>query len=102
MFNLTLGSDVLANWTVYSLSIDEAVSQGLLPASSSSSSAPSGFTTVPPPALSPPAFYSGSFNIPDGIPDLPQDTYIQFPNWRKVGCLNTVVGNNDTVPFITV
>ncbi|XP_056621067.1 beta-galactosidase [Triplophysa dalaica] len=83
VFNLTLGSDVLANWTVYSLSIDEAVSQGLLPASSSSSSAPSGFTTVPPPALSPPAFYSGSFNIPDGIPDLPQDTYIQFPNWRK-------------------
>ncbi|KAA0722046.1 Beta-galactosidase [Triplophysa tibetana] len=83
VFNLTLGSDVLANWTVYSLSIDEAVSQGLLLASSSSSSAPSGFTAVPPPALSPPAFYSGSFNIPHGIPDLPQDTYIQFPNWRK-------------------
>ncbi|XP_055060392.2 beta-galactosidase [Misgurnus anguillicaudatus] len=86
VFNLTLGSDVLANWTVYSLSIDDAVSQGLLPAFSqsfSSSSAPSSFTTTPAPALSPPAFYTGTFNIPDGIPDLPQDTYIQFPNWRK-------------------
>uniref|UniRef100_A0A672LE05 Beta-galactosidase n=1 Tax=Sinocyclocheilus grahami TaxID=75366 RepID=A0A672LE05_SINGR len=41
------------------------------------------FTTSSPPALSPPTFYAGSFIIPNGIPDLPQDTYIQFPNWRK-------------------
>ncbi|XP_039541610.1 beta-galactosidase isoform X1 [Pimephales promelas] len=77
VFNLTLGADVLVNWTVYSLSIDEAVRNGLLSTPSAS------LTTTPPPALSPPTFYAGSFHIPDGIPDLPQDTYIQFPNWRK-------------------
>ncbi|XP_067259026.1 beta-galactosidase [Chanodichthys erythropterus] len=80
VFNLTLGADILGNWTVYSLSIDEAVRKGLLSASSRSISLTS---TTPPPALSPPTFYAGSFLIPDGIPDLPQDTYIQFPNWRK-------------------
>ncbi|XP_051560701.1 beta-galactosidase [Myxocyprinus asiaticus] len=82
VYNLTLGADVLGNWTVFALSIDEAVSQGLLTAYSRSVST-SSFTTSLPPALSPPTFYSGSFNIPDGIPDLPQDTYIQFSNWRK-------------------
>ncbi|XP_069862600.1 beta-galactosidase [Dipodomys merriami] len=30
-----------------------------------------------------PAFYVGNFSIPRGIPDLPQDTYIQFPGWTK-------------------
>uniref|UniRef100_H2V6V5 Beta-galactosidase n=1 Tax=Takifugu rubripes TaxID=31033 RepID=H2V6V5_TAKRU len=25
----------------------------------------------------------GSFVIPDGIPDLPQDTYVKLPKWRK-------------------
>uniref|UniRef100_A0A9J8CB42 Beta-galactosidase n=1 Tax=Cyprinus carpio carpio TaxID=630221 RepID=A0A9J8CB42_CYPCA len=79
VFNLTLGADVLGNWTVYSLSIDEAVHKGLLSASSGFIST----STSSPPALSPPAFYAGSFIIPNGIPDLPQDTYIQFPNWRK-------------------
>ncbi|ROL46564.1 Beta-galactosidase [Anabarilius grahami] len=84
VFNLTLGADILGNWMVYSLSIDEAVRKGLLTASSRSiSSTSTGFSTTPPPALSPPTFYAGSFLIPDGIPDLPQDTYIQFPNWRK-------------------
>ncbi|XP_051993440.1 beta-galactosidase [Xyrauchen texanus] len=82
VYNLTLGADVLGNWTVFALSIDEAVSQGLLTAHRRSDST-SSFTTSPPPALSPPTFYSGTFKIPDGIPDLPQDTYIQFPNWRK-------------------
>uniref|UniRef100_A0A671S107 Beta-galactosidase n=1 Tax=Sinocyclocheilus anshuiensis TaxID=1608454 RepID=A0A671S107_9TELE len=83
VFNLTLGADVLGNWTVYSLSIDEAVREGLLSASSGFISTSTSFTTSSPPALSPPTFYAGSFIIPDGIPDLPQDTYIQFPNWRK-------------------
>ncbi|XP_036420665.1 beta-galactosidase [Colossoma macropomum] len=77
--NLTLGADTLANWTVYSLSIDEAVKKGLLWDSSSIRTP----DTAPPTTLSPPAFYAGSFNIPDDIPDLPQDTYIQFPDWRK-------------------
>ncbi len=95
MFNLTLGADVLGNWTVYSLSIDEAMHKGLLSASSGFISTSSSFNTSPPPALSPPTFYAGSFIIPDGIPDLPQDTYIQFPNWRKVGVLTDYVGNTE-------
>ncbi|KAM7419335.1 hypothetical protein PAMA_016449 [Pampus argenteus] len=76
--NLTLGEDVLSGWTMYSLSIDEVVSQGLLGVTKPASTDP-----PQPAALSPPAFYGGSFVIPDGIPDLPQDTYIQLPKWRK-------------------
>ncbi|XP_034544344.1 beta-galactosidase [Notolabrus celidotus] len=74
--NLTLGANMLLDWTMYSLSIDEAVSQGLL--GETKPTAP-----LPPAALSLPAFYEGSFIIPDGIPDLPQDTYIKLPQWRK-------------------
>uniref|UniRef100_A0A8C4E8R7 Beta-galactosidase n=1 Tax=Dicentrarchus labrax TaxID=13489 RepID=A0A8C4E8R7_DICLA len=74
--NLTLGKDTLLGWTMYSLSIDEAVSQGLL-GELKPTDAPQ------PAALSLPAFYEGSFIIPDGIPDLPQDTYIKLPKWRK-------------------
>ena len=63
---------------MYSLRIDEAVSQGLLGETKSAPTDP-----PQPAALSPPAFYRGSFVIPDGIPDLPQDTYIILPKWRK-------------------
>ncbi|XP_030643712.1 beta-galactosidase [Chanos chanos] len=76
--NVNLGSNVLTGWLMYSLSIDEAVREGRLQKEGSVLSAP-----APPSSLSPPTFYAGSFVIPDGIPDLPQDTYIQFPNWRK-------------------
>ncbi|KAM3864817.1 beta-galactosidase [Diretmus argenteus] len=76
--NLTLGKDLLTGWTVYSLSIDEAIGQGIFEEMEpAATDAPQSAT------LSPPAFYRGSFIIPDGIPDLPQDTYIKFPNWRK-------------------
>lgn len=78
MSNLTLGKDTLNGWTMYSLRIDEAVSQGLLGETKSAPTDP-----PQPAALSPPAFYRGSFVIPDGIPDLPQDTYIILPKWRK-------------------
>lgn len=74
--NLTLGNDTVRDWTMYSLSIDEAVSQGLLRETKR--------TDAPhPAAFSIPAFYEGSFIIPDGIPDLPQDTFIKLPKWRK-------------------
>lgn len=74
--NLTLGKDPLSSWTMFSLSIDEAVSQGLLGETKA--------TEPPrPAALSLPTFYEGNFIIPDGIPDLPQDTYIKLPQWRK-------------------
>uniref|UniRef100_A0A8C7Q0I3 Beta-galactosidase n=1 Tax=Oncorhynchus mykiss TaxID=8022 RepID=A0A8C7Q0I3_ONCMY len=76
--NLTLGADILTGWEVYSLSIDQAVSQGLLWEMGSRVAG-----TPPPSPLSVPSFYGGTFVIPDGIPDLPQDTYIQFPDWRK-------------------
>lgn len=74
--NMTLGADVLTGWTMYSLNIDLAVTQGLLGRSVSSD---------PPPPAKPslPTFYGGSFVIPDGIPDLPQDTYVKLPNWTK-------------------
>ncbi|XP_035983220.1 beta-galactosidase-like [Fundulus heteroclitus] len=63
---------------MYSLSIDEAVRQGLL-----GEKPPAGVAPGQPAALSPPAFYKGTFIIPDGIPDLPQDTYIKLPGWKK-------------------
>lgn len=75
--NLTLGAESLHGWTMYSLSIDEAVSQGLLGETEPTAPPP------PPTALSLPAFYKGSFVIPDGVPDLPQDSYIKLPKWRK-------------------
>lgn len=78
MSNLTLGGVPLSGWTMYSLSIDEAVSQGLL-----GHGAQPGTDPPHPAALSLPTFYEGSFLIPDGIPDLPRDTYIKLPNWRK-------------------
>lgn len=77
--NLTLGNDTLSGWTMFSLSIDEVVSQGLLVGTKA--------PQVPQPAdISLPTFYQGSFIIPDGIPDLPQDTYIKLPKWRKACC----------------
>uniref|UniRef100_A0A3Q3SH13 Beta-galactosidase n=2 Tax=Mastacembelus armatus TaxID=205130 RepID=A0A3Q3SH13_9TELE len=76
--NLTLGADILTGWTMYSLSIDEAVSQGLLGKKEPTSTDP-----PQPAALAPPTFYGGSLIIPDGIPDLPQDTYIKLPKWKK-------------------
>uniref|UniRef100_UPI003AAD01B7 beta-galactosidase isoform X1 n=1 Tax=Centroberyx gerrardi TaxID=166262 RepID=UPI003AAD01B7 len=76
--NMTLGKDLLTGWTIYSLSIDEAISQGVL-----EEMEPTATDAPQPVTLSPPAFYKGSFIIPDGIPDLPQDTYIKLPDWRK-------------------
>uniref|UniRef100_H2V6V3 Beta-galactosidase n=1 Tax=Takifugu rubripes TaxID=31033 RepID=H2V6V3_TAKRU len=74
--NLTLGNDTLSGWTMFSLSIDEVVSQGLLVGTKA--------PQAPQPAdISLPTFYQGSFVIPDGIPDLPQDTYVKLPKWRK-------------------
>ncbi|XP_014845053.1 PREDICTED: beta-galactosidase-like [Poecilia mexicana] len=76
--NLNLGQTTLTGWTMYSLSIDEAVRQGLLGEQSPTQRDPG-----QPATLSLPAFYNGSFIIPDGIPDLPQDTYVKLPGWKK-------------------
>ncbi|NP_001015958.1 beta-galactosidase precursor [Xenopus tropicalis] len=71
--NVTLNGELLVNWTMYPLDIDSAVNGGLL-------------STIHIPyasAFSAPMFYKGSLIIPTGIPDLPQDTFIQFPGWTK-------------------
>ncbi|MGH0149215.1 UNVERIFIED_CONTAM: hypothetical protein FKN15_018608 [Acipenser sinensis] len=76
--NLTLGPNLLSGWLIYTLNIDDAVSSGLLNEREEyTRGAPS------PSKLLAPAFFAGSFKIPSGIPDLPQDTYIRFPGWRK-------------------
>uniref|UniRef100_A0A4W6C861 Beta-galactosidase n=1 Tax=Lates calcarifer TaxID=8187 RepID=A0A4W6C861_LATCA len=103
--NLTLETETLTGWTMYSLSIDDAVSQGLLGGKQPPPTDP------PQPApLSLPAFYGGSFIIPDGIPDLPQDTYIKLKNAKcrswfgpqvtlfvPANILSTAAPNNVTV-----
>ncbi|XP_043920850.1 beta-galactosidase [Protopterus annectens] len=75
--NLTLGKDFLTGWTMYPLRIDDAVGQGLKEKSHKS------FLSSTSSTFSAPAFYIGSFDIPSGIPDLPQDTFINFPGWTK-------------------
>ncbi|KAI5610085.1 beta-galactosidase isoform X1 [Silurus asotus] len=81
--NLTLGADVLTNWTVFSLGIDEVVREGLLWDTPSQQDSSPTHILSPPTSLSLPTFYGGTLKIPDQIPDLPQDTYIQFPGWSK-------------------
>lgn len=81
--NLTLGAETLGNWTVFSLSIDEVVKEGLLWDTVSLQDSDSAHTAAPPTHLCPPTFYGGTLKIPDHIPDLPQDTYIHFPDWSK-------------------
>nr|XP_033786323.1 LOW QUALITY PROTEIN: beta-galactosidase-like [Geotrypetes seraphini] len=74
--NVTLGNNTLSNWSIFPLDIDSAILHGLQnrsPASQLFSDA----------QLLAPAFYTGSFSIPSGIPDLPQDSYVKFPGWNK-------------------
>uniref|UniRef100_H0WYG7 Beta-galactosidase n=2 Tax=Otolemur garnettii TaxID=30611 RepID=H0WYG7_OTOGA len=79
--NLTLGSSILMGWMMFPLNTEDAVrsqlghwggedvrQHGKAPSSSN-------YTL--------PAFYVGNFSIYSGIPDLPQDTFIQFPGWSK-------------------
>ncbi|TKS68271.1 Beta-galactosidase [Collichthys lucidus] len=93
--NLTLGANTLDNWIMYSLSIDEAISQGLL-GETKPRDAPQ------PATLSLPTFYEGTFIIPDGIPDLPQDTSStaqmeEGDTLRPGNILSTAAPNNVTV-----
>uniref|UniRef100_A0ACB8FUI3 Beta-galactosidase n=1 Tax=Sphaerodactylus townsendi TaxID=933632 RepID=A0ACB8FUI3_9SAUR len=70
--NITLGSAILTDWEMYPLDIDKAVGQGFHNESCGNAS-----------SSEEPSFYTGSFSIPSGIPDLPQDTYVQLPGWTK-------------------
>ncbi|XP_068094413.1 beta-galactosidase [Hyperolius riggenbachi] len=71
--NLTLNGEILSNWTMYPLDIDGAITRGFLNEAS----------TLKASNCASPTFYKGSFLIPSGIPDLPQDTFIKFPGWTK-------------------
>ncbi|NP_001121284.1 galactosidase beta 1 like L homeolog precursor [Xenopus laevis] len=71
--NVTLNGETLVNWTMYPLDIGSAINSGLL------STIHSPYTST----FSAPTFYKGSLIIPTGIPQLPQDTFIQFPGWTK-------------------
>ncbi|XP_008934137.1 PREDICTED: beta-galactosidase [Merops nubicus] len=76
--NLTLGEDILVEWEIYPLDIDGAVKHGIngyLEEPERSVDNPLGYEA--------PAFYIGTLSIPEGIPDLPQDTYVSFPGWTK-------------------
>ncbi|XP_075403206.1 beta-galactosidase [Tenrec ecaudatus] len=81
--NLTLDNRVLTDWLIFPLNTDEAVRshlgcQGGCRHGHRANAAPprsADFTS--------PAFYVGNFSIPSGIPDLPQDTFIQFSGWTK-------------------
>ncbi|KAM8980646.1 beta-galactosidase isoform X1 [Sarcophilus harrisii] len=72
--NLTLGSDVLKDWLMFPLDLQNEVDPDLEKKVTSRSN-PSNSTL--------PSFYVGQFSIPSGIPDFPQDTFIQFPDWTK-------------------
>ncbi|XP_031446246.1 beta-galactosidase isoform X1 [Phasianus colchicus] len=76
--NLTLGQDILVEWEIYPLNIDGAVNHfihGYPGEPKRSGSNPQSYEA--------PAFYTGTLSIPGGIPDLPQDTYVKFPDWTK-------------------
>ncbi|XP_054339767.1 beta-galactosidase isoform X4 [Pongo pygmaeus] len=81
--NLTLSSNILTDWTIFPLDTEDAVRSHLGGWGHRDSGhhdeawahSSSNYTL--------PAFYVGNFSIPSGIPDLPQDTFIQFPGWTK-------------------
>ncbi|XP_030407078.1 beta-galactosidase [Gopherus evgoodei] len=76
--NLSLGQVTLIDWEIYPLDIDGVVGHGL-----NSKGGESKTSGGNPSRYAAPAFYTGRFSIPSGIPDLPQDTYIKFPGWTK-------------------
>ncbi|XP_025769919.1 beta-galactosidase [Puma concolor] len=82
--NLTLGSSVLTDWMIFPLDTEDAVRSHLggwhgrnhgRQDNKAFAHHSSNYTL--------PAFYAGNFSIPSGIPDLPQDTFIQFSGWTK-------------------
>ncbi|NXI54523.1 BGAL galactosidase, partial [Chloroceryle aenea] len=76
--NLTLDENILVEWEIYPLDIDGAVNYDInshLERPKRSVGNPLNYEA--------PTFYTGTLSIPEGIPDLPQDTYIKFPGWTK-------------------
>uniref|UniRef100_A0A2K6TTR5 Beta-galactosidase-1-like protein n=1 Tax=Saimiri boliviensis boliviensis TaxID=39432 RepID=A0A2K6TTR5_SAIBB len=81
--NLTLGSSILTGWTIFPLHTDDAVHSHLRGWGHHGSGCHYKAWSHSSSSYTLPAFYVGNFSIPSGIPDLPQDTFIQFPGWTK-------------------
>lgn len=80
--NMTLNFTVLTNWTVFPLDT-EALVRSHLGNWEAADEGHDGHSTLRSSNFILPTFYVGNFSIPSGIPDLPQDTFIQFPGWAK-------------------
>uniref|UniRef100_A0A2K5DLC7 Galactosidase beta 1 n=1 Tax=Aotus nancymaae TaxID=37293 RepID=A0A2K5DLC7_AOTNA len=81
--NLTLGSSILTGWTIFPLHTEDAVRSHLGGWGHRDSGRHDKAWSRSSSNYTLPAFYVGNFSIPSGIPDLPQDTFIQFPGWTK-------------------
>ncbi|KAF3826984.1 hypothetical protein GH733_002470 [Mirounga leonina] len=82
--NLTLGSNILTDWMIFPLDTEDAVRRHLGDWHGCSNGRHDKALAHSSSNYTLPAFYMGNFSIPSGIPDLPQDTFIQFPGWTKV------------------
>uniref|UniRef100_A0A2K6L6T3 Galactosidase beta 1 n=1 Tax=Rhinopithecus bieti TaxID=61621 RepID=A0A2K6L6T3_RHIBE len=81
--NLTLDSNILTGWTIFPLDTEDAVRSHLGGWEHHESGRHGETWAYSSSNYTLPAFYVGNFSIPSGIPDLPQDTFIQFPGWTK-------------------
>lgn len=82
--NMTLGFHILTNWTVFPLDTEVAVRSHLGSWANHDADLHDKRCVHGSSNYTLPAFYVGNFSIPSEIPDLPQDTFIQFPGWTKV------------------
>ncbi|XP_010627955.1 beta-galactosidase isoform X3 [Fukomys damarensis] len=92
--NMTLGSHILTNWTIFPLDAEEAVRSHLGSWGGHDARHHAEHCAHGSANRTLPAFYVGSFSIPSGIPDLPQDTFIHFPGWTKMRKLQQRVQSN--------
>ncbi|XP_006859231.1 PREDICTED: beta-galactosidase [Chrysochloris asiatica] len=81
--NMTLGYHNLTDWLIFPLNTEDAVRSHLRGWGDHGNSGHAETEPQSSSNLTLPAFYVGNFSIPSGIPDLPQDTFIQFPGWTK-------------------
>ncbi|ERE75677.1 beta-galactosidase [Cricetulus griseus] len=81
--NMTLNFSILTNWTIFPLDTEAAVRTHLGAWEARDEGHHDGRLTFGSSNFTLPTFYVGNFSIPSGIPDLPQDTFIQFPGWTK-------------------
>ncbi|XP_074201436.1 beta-galactosidase isoform X2 [Camelus bactrianus] len=81
--NLTLNSSILINWEIFPLDTENAVLSSLEAWNDRDGGCRDKACAHGPSNLTAPAFYVANFSIPRGIPDLPRDTFIQFPGWTK-------------------